>query len=94
MVHLLLDLPLLPPCARGACHRLDQMVRTHLLEATVVVPLLADKDRIHRRLHVVVDATPADPAEEAEGALMGLKDHLLAFAREDLDQIHRDLARA
>ena len=68
------------------------MVRAHRLEAAVVVPLLADKDRGHRRLHVVVDAPPAGPAEEAEGALVRLEDHLLAFAREDLDQLHPAVA--
>ena len=35
------------------------MVRTHLLEAAVVVPLLAHEHHAHRRLHVVVDAAPA-----------------------------------
>ncbi len=49
------------------------MVRTHLLEAAVVVPLLADEDRVHCRLHVVVDAPPAYPAEEAEGPLVRLE---------------------
>ena len=94
VAHLLLHLPLLPTGAWRARHRLDQMVRAHLLEAPVVIPLLADKDRGHRRLHVVVDAPPARPAEEAEGALVRLKDHLLTLAREDLDQTHRDVARA
>ena len=67
-------------------------MRAHLLEAAVVVPLLAGEDRVHRRLHVVVDAPPADPAEEAEGALVRLKDHLLTFAREDLNQTHPAVA--
>ena len=80
--------------ARVDARRLDQMVRAHLKEAPVVVPLLAGEDRVHRRLHVVVDAPTAGPAEEAEGALVRLKDHLLALAREDLNQPHRDVARA
>ena len=92
VAHLLLHLPLLPARPRRARHRLHQMVRAHRLEAAVVVPLLADKDRGHRRLHVVVDAPTAGPAEEAEGALVGLKDHLLAFAREDLNQLHPAVA--
>ena len=69
------------------------MVRTHLLEAAVVVPLLAHEHRAHRRLHVVVDAPPADPAEEAEGTLVRLEHHLLALARKDLDQIHPAVAQ-
>ena len=64
------------------------MVGTHLLEAAVVVPLLTHEHRAHRRLHVVVDAALADPAEEAERALVRLEHHLLALAREDLDQLH------
>jgi hypothetical protein len=30
------------------------MVRAHLQKAPIVLPLLADEDRLHRRLHVVV----------------------------------------
>lgn len=43
------------------------MVRAHRLETPVVVPLLADEDRGHGRLHVVVDAPTADPAEARRG---------------------------
>ena len=68
------------------------MVRAHRLEAAVVVSLLAGEDRGHGRLHVVVDAPPADPTEEAKGALMCLEDHLLALAREDLNQLHPAVA--
>ena len=64
------------------------MVGAQLLEAAVVVSLLAHEHRAHRRLHVVVDAAPADPAEEAERALVRLEHHLLALARKDLDQLH------
>ena len=92
VTHLPLDLPLLPASPGRARHGLHQMVRTHLLEAPVVVPLLAHEHRAHRRLHVVVDAPPADPAEEAEGALVRLEHHLLALAREDLDQLHPAVA--
>ena len=88
VTHLPLDLPLLPASPGRARHRLRQMVGTHLLEAAVVVPLLAGEHRAHRRLHVAVDAAPADPAEEAERALVRLEHHLLALAREDLDQLH------
>ena len=53
---LVLDLALLPARGRRAGDRLDQIMRAHLLEAAVVEAILADEDRLHRRLHVVVDA--------------------------------------
>jgi hypothetical protein len=34
------------------------VMAAHLQEAAVVEALLADEDRLHRRLHVVVDAAP------------------------------------
>ena len=92
VTHLPLDLPLLPARTRGARHRLHQMVGAQLGEAPVVGPLLAGEHRAHRRLHVVVDAPPADPAEEAEGTLVRLEHHLLALAREELNQLHAAVA--
>src|SRR6516162_7831213 len=52
---LVLDLAFLPARRRRAGHRLDQMVRAHLQEATIVLAVLADEDRLHCRLHVVVN---------------------------------------
>ena len=92
MVHLPLHLTLLPARPRRARHRLHQMVGAHLQKAMVVGPLLAHEHRAHRRLHVVVDAPPAGPAEEAEGALVRLEHHLLALARKDLNQLHPAVA--
>src|SRR5271166_6290309 len=51
---LVLDLALLPARSRRAGDRLDEMVRAHLEEAAIVLAVLADEDRVHRRLHVVV----------------------------------------
>src|SRR5207253_10548646 len=51
---LVLDLTLLPARRRRAGNRLDQVVTAHLQEAAIVEPILADKDRLHRGLHVVV----------------------------------------
>ena len=50
---------LLPARCRSAGDRLDEIVAAHLKEAAIVEALLADEDRLHRRLHVVVDATLA-----------------------------------
>src|SRR5438034_8698051 len=47
-------------------HRLDQVVATHLQEAPIVQPVGADEDRLHRRLHVVVDAAPAGALRSEE----------------------------
>ncbi len=46
--HLVLDLALRPGRGRRASDRIDQVVAAHLLEATVVGPLLAHEDRVHR----------------------------------------------
>ena len=77
---LVLDLPLLPARRRRAGHRLDQVVRAHLQEAAIVLARLADEDRLHRRLHVVVDAAPADPAVELERLVVGVEDQFLGLA--------------
>src|SRR5271166_6099041 len=56
---LVLDLTFLPARRWRAGDGLDKMVRAHLEEAAIVLPVLADEDRLHRRLHVVVDAARA-----------------------------------
>ena len=78
---LVLDLALLPARGRRAGDRLDEMVRAHLKEAAIVLAVLADEDRLHRRLHVVVDAAPAGALEEREGPFVGVEHHLLRLAR-------------
>src|SRR5271154_1021630 len=55
------------------------MVRAHLQEAPIILARLADEDRLHRRLHVVVDAAPADPAIEQERLVVGVEDQLLGL---------------
>ena len=37
----------------------DEIVAAHLQEVAIIEPLLACEDRLHRRLHFVVDAPPA-----------------------------------
>ena len=79
--NLIFDLALLPTRSRRAGHRLDQIVRAHLLEAPVEPPLLAHEHGLHCRLHVVVDAPPRDPAEHRERPRVGVEHHLLGLAR-------------
>ena len=62
---LVLDLALLPARCRRAGDRLDQIMRAHLQEAAIILPLLAHEDRLHRRLHVVVDAACAGALKKA-----------------------------
>ena len=69
------------------------MVRTHLKKSLVEDAFLADEHRLHRRLHVVVDAAATDPAEEPEAPLVGLEHHLLALARKNLNQKEATVAQ-
>ena len=78
---LVLDLPLLPARCRRAGDRIDEVVAAHLQEAAIVEAILADEDRLHRRLHVVVDAAPAGALEQGEGPVVGVEHHLLRLAR-------------
>ena len=85
---LVLDLSLLPARGRRARHRLDQVVRAHLQEAAIILARLADEDRLHRRLHVVVDAAPADTAIEQERLVVGVEHQLLGLAEVGAHERH------
>ena len=85
---LVLDLTLLPSRCGRARHRLDQVVRAHLQEATIILARLADEDRLHRRLHVVVDATPTNAAIKLERLVMGVEHQLLGLAEVDAHERH------
>jgi hypothetical protein len=69
------------------------MMRAHLKEAAIVLAVLADEDRLHRRLHIVVDPTRAGAPEECEGALMCVEHHLLALARIGAHEHHPAVAK-
>jgi hypothetical protein len=56
-------------------------MRAHLEKAAIVLTVFANEDRLHRRLHVVVDAALAGAAEERERPLVGVEHHLLRLAR-------------
>ena len=60
---LVLDLPFLPAGCRGAGYGLDEIMAAHLQEAAIVEPLLADKDGLDRRLHVMGWTPPSEPSE-------------------------------
>ena len=89
---LVLDLPLLPAGCRRAGDRLDEIMAAHLQEAAIVKPVLADEDRFHRRLHVIVDAALACASEEGEGAVVRVKHHLLRLARIGAHERHAAVA--
>src|SRR5687767_8857473 len=78
---LVLDLTLLPARSRRAGNRFDEIVAAHLQEAAIVEAILANEDRLHRSLHVVVDAAAAGALEQDKGPVMRVEHHLLRLAR-------------
>ncbi|MEA2987739.1 MAG: hypothetical protein QOG83_450 [Alphaproteobacteria bacterium] len=101
--NLVLDLALLPARRRRAGHRLDEVVAAHLQEAAIVEAVLADEDRLHRGLHVVVDAATAGALEQGKGpqsslrrlrklVRVGVEHHLLCLARIDPHEHHAAMA--
>ena len=55
---LVLDLTLLPTRSRRTSNRIDQIVSAHLLEPAIAGPLLANKNRVHRRLRSTIVLGP------------------------------------
>jgi hypothetical protein len=70
------------------------MMRAHLQEAAIVLAILADEDRLHRRFHVVIDSARTGPLEEPERPLMGVEHHLLGLARISAHEHHPAVAEA
>src|ERR1700679_1805756 len=89
-----LDLALLPARRWRASDGLDEMMRAHLQEAAIVLAILADEDRLHRRLHVVVDAPPAGALKERERPFVGVEHHLLRLPRIGAHEHHPAMAEA
>jgi hypothetical protein len=89
---LVLDLALLPARRWRASDRLDEMMRAHLQEAAIVLAILADEDRLHRRFHVVIDSARTGPLEEPERPFVGVKHHLLGLARIGAHEHHPAVA--
>ena len=90
---LVLDLALLPARGRRAGDRIDQVVAAHLQEAAIVAAILADEDRLDRRLHVVVDAAAAGALEQGERPVVGVEHHLLRLARIGPREQHAAVAK-
>src|SRR5690606_25047656 len=90
---LVLDLTLLPACRWRAGLRLDEVMATHLQAATVVAAIPADEDRVHRRLHVVVDPARARAAEEGECPVVRVEHHLLTLARIGSNKEHATMTK-
>src|SRR6202142_2638600 len=59
----------------------SQVVAAHLHEAAIVETPFADEDRLHRSLHIVVDAAHAGALEQSECPVVGVEHHLLCLAR-------------
>lgn len=91
--NLVLDLSLLPARGRCAGDRVDQVVPVHPLEPAVVRALATGKDRVHRGLHVIADAPRTGSAEEGEGLVLGVEDHLLRLAQVGPDEQHPAVAK-
>ena len=89
---LVLDLPLLPTGRRRAGDRIDQVMAAHLLESAIVETILTDEDRLHRGLHVVIDAASAGALEQSERPVVGVEHHLLRLARIGSDEQHAAVA--
>jgi len=91
---LVLDLAFLPARGGRAGDRIDQVMSAHLLEPAIVGAILADEDRVHSRLHVVIDTPGTGPAEECEGPVVRVKHHLLGLARIGTHERHPAVAQA
>ena len=52
----------------------------HLLEPAIVGTFLAGEDRVHRRLHVVINPPRAGSFVEGESPVVGVEHHLLGLA--------------
>ena len=65
----------------------------HLQEPAIIGPLAADKDRVHRSFHVVVDAARAGALEERKALVVRVKHHLLRLARVGAGEQHPAVAQ-
>jgi hypothetical protein len=85
---LVLDLTLLQTRCRRAGDRVHEVMTAHLQEAAIIDAILTDEDRLHCRLHVVVDAALACALEQSEGSIVSVEHHLLRLAWVDPHEQH------
>jgi hypothetical protein len=68
-------------------------VAAHLQESAIVGTLTANEDRLHRGLHVVVDAADTGALKETECSIMRVEHHLLRLARVGARKQHPAVAQ-
>ena len=78
---LVLDLTLLPARGRRAGDGLEKIMVRQRHKAAIKQALLANEDRFHHRLQIVIDHAQGHAAEEGEGPVMGVEHHFLRFPR-------------
>ena len=81
VAYVFLNDALLPTAGNIAEFRLEQVMPAHGFKAAVDLALLTRQHLVHRRLHVVVDATLRNTAKGSERTGVGIKQHLVALAR-------------
>jgi hypothetical protein len=76
---LVLHLALLPARGRRASDGIDEIVRAHLLETAIVLPVLADENRLHRRFpEAIAQQSPQYRRRHAHRPLKNAKAHSCA----------------
>jgi hypothetical protein len=77
ILHVLLDLPILPARRRIAEHRLEHIMVRHRKEAHVDLSLLPTTDAVDRSAHVIVDPGLRDAGKDTESVPVGIEQHLV-----------------
>jgi hypothetical protein len=81
VLHALLDSPFLPAGGDIAEVGIEEIVRGHGRKAGIDgAGFAATRHAIHRRFHIVVDATTRDATETGQTAGVGIEEHLVALA--------------
>jgi hypothetical protein len=69
------------------------MVTAYLQEAPILLAVVADEDRLHRGLRVVVDAARSGTPAKGEGAFVRVEHHLLRLMRMSPPEYHPAMAQ-